>query len=356
MTAALWTSDEVRASLMGMAPQYGRVARVQGKGIVIDFSPEIRDSERYLWTFYGKPFASEAEAEGVRQRICEAARSVPIREAITQFRGRLSRKSQAWAVCDRFLDSAARVGSLRTGEPYAQRTIAHYRAVLTRAEPFMRGMTFDLLCSTRKLTEFRAWFRNERDLESDTEMLNAFIALKAVARFYAQERPGFRVEWPPLPSKTKAAQKNRKRRRKPEAKLTLPEVVQRIEAIPEARRIPFWLMFFTQSRIAEIRGILGVDYERPRVRIQQSADGKRAIDPVRDSTKTDEDGAYTLPDWLCDLIDQYSTAAASTRRRRSARIPTPELRLGRSQRMLCATTGSELTSASEGPGYLCTAR
>ena len=45
-------------------PDYGRATRLRGV-IVLDFSPDLRGSKRYLWSLKGTAFESEAEAERI---------------------------------------------------------------------------------------------------------------------------------------------------------------------------------------------------------------------------------------------------------------------------------------------------
>ena len=305
-----WSIPSEGVNLSDEMPDYGHVVRRKGrKGPEIDFYPEIKGRGRYLCSYRGTAFESIEEAERVRILINSDCRSMSLPDAIDRFRGPRSQKTQAWHVCEAFLEHARKTGSLKTGRPYAGRTVTHYTAVLNRARPFIEGQTFEELTRPKRLAELKAWYRNERGLRFETEMANAFIALKAVARFYAQDRPGFRVEWPPLDSKTKTAQRNRKRRRARETTLTLRQVAERVEAIPERRQVPYWLLFFSQRRLSEIRGILGVDCERPRVFIGRAADGKQGGAPIRDSAKTDEDGWYPMPEFVWELIERHCTAA-----------------------------------------------
>ena len=58
-----------RDSLLAM-PSHGKVLRVPSrKNPFIDFSPAIKGRGRFLYSFSGRGFKSEAEAELVRDRI-----------------------------------------------------------------------------------------------------------------------------------------------------------------------------------------------------------------------------------------------------------------------------------------------
>lgn len=108
-------------------------------------------------------------------------------------------------------------------------------------------------------------------------------------------------DWPSMPTALTAKRKNLGR--KAAAKLTLPEVVRGVDAIPEKKRAIFWVFFFTQARKTEGRAVLGMDYARPDVRICRSAESKSGTAEIAATTKTGETGTYTLPESVCDLID-----------------------------------------------------
>ena len=86
--------DDVRRAMLLAVPEYGTV-RQRGGRIFLDFSPEIRDGNRYLWTFFGKAFETREAAESVRQRICQDAARMPLVDAVAAFRGRRSRNHKA---------------------------------------------------------------------------------------------------------------------------------------------------------------------------------------------------------------------------------------------------------------------
>jgi hypothetical protein len=86
-------------------------------------------------------------------------------------------------------------------------------------------------------------------------------------------------------------------------------VVRGIDAIPEARQPLFWALFYTQARPTEARGVLGEDWQRPRLTIRRSAESKRGGSEIAATTKTGETGAYELPEWVCALIDKHCTGA-----------------------------------------------
>ena len=306
---------EHRATLLAM-PDFGRVVSLPNRsGPVIDFSPKIRGRQRYLWAFYGLSFTSVDEAEAVRARINEAAKHIPLREAIDQFRSPRSQRDTVWEMCERFIEIAATVGSQRTGEEYTPRTLYHYERLLTRAKPFFDSTSMREFFQPTRLAEFRAWFRlpkseGGRGLKSDTEMANALIALRAMVRWYQSIHPDFEVRWPSTPTKLTIAKRDRKRTRSRESrrgrlKLRLPDVVRIISQIPEAKQPLFWCMFFTQCRITEARAVLGCDYEDGRIYIERSASGPRSTDEINDKSKNDHDGGYLLPPFVQSLIKTH---------------------------------------------------
>jgi len=314
VSAAALKPSDVRATLLDM-PDVGRVATVRVRGkrrIVLDFSPDLRGSSRYLWSFYGKAFASEAEAERVRGRIGDLMappRSLSLEDAIAEFRGIRSRVSKATTVVDQFLEEAPRIQSERTGRFLAPRTIHAYGAVLRRARPFFEGMTFAELCSAATLRRFKAWFRLPKDeggrgLQSDQEARNAFAALRAVVSWYRLERPDFpKPDWPTMPTALRAKRENVAERNR--ERLTLGQVVRAIEEIPPESRAVFWVMFYCGARPTEAKAVLARDYARPLLEIRRSAATKHAGAEVRPMTKTAERGSYALPDFVCDLVDEH---------------------------------------------------
>lgn len=304
--------SERHAHLLAV-PDYGRVIRLRGK-IVLDFSPKLRGTSRYLWAFSGIPFEDEASAESVRVRISEAAAHMPLVDAVARYRGQRSRQHKANDIVARYLEAAKTTPSERTGELIAPRTLEAYRRVLHRAEPFLDGMTIGEACRADTLRKFKGWFRLPKDrggrgLSSDHEGRNCFAAFRAVVTWYRTTRNDFPApDWPSMPTAITAKRRNRSRR-KSESRFTLAEVVRGIEAIPEARQPLFWVMFYTQSRPTEAKAVLGEDYERPALTICRSAESKHAGAAIRDTTKTGESGTYALPEWVCDLIDKHCTGA-----------------------------------------------
>lgn len=287
----------------------GRVTRRRGR-IVLDFSPDLRDADRYLWTFAGEAFASEAEAEAVRRRICQDAAHLPLRDAIARYRGSRSRVHRATDVIDRYLEAARTTPSDRTGQLVRPRTLAAYTAVLRRARPFWEGMTIAELCRADTLRRLKGWFRlpvdqGGRGLESDQEARNCFAALRAVVAWYRTTRHDFPApDWPSMPTAI-VARRRSLARQGPTQRLSLPQVVERIEAIQADRRAIYWTMLYTGARVSEARGILGEDYRRPRLRICRSAEDRAGGCEIAATTKTGEAGDYTLPEWVCDLIDAH---------------------------------------------------
>lgn len=302
-----------RRAMLLAVPQFGRVTRLRGR-IVLDFSPDIRGSDRYLWTFAGRAFESESAAESVRQRICQDAAHMPLLDAVARFRGDRSRTHKATDIVERYLKAAATTPSDRTGQIVRPRTLAAYRAVLRRARPFWDGMTIGELCRADTLRRLKGWFRQPvasggRGLQSDQEARNCFAALRAVVAWYRTTRRDFPApDWPPMPTALTAKRRN-VARQAARSQLTLPEVVRGIQAIDEARQPFFWVLFYTQARPTEVRGVLGEDWSRPHLTIRRSAESKHAGAAVAATTKTGETGSYELPDWVCALIDKHCTGA-----------------------------------------------
>ena len=306
---------EQRVKLLSMA-NFGRVTTLPGRnGPVIDFSPDIRGRARYLWSFYGRAFESVEEAESIRGRINHAAKNIPLKEAIDQFRSSRSQTDSVWEMCEQFIEAAKSMGSLRTGENYTERTIYHYRQVLKRARPFFDSLTMRNFFQPQPIAEFRAWFhipkeQGGRGLQSDTEMANAMIALRAMVRWYQTLHPEFDVRWPSTPTKLTIAKRDRKRTRSRDdrrgrLKLKLPDVVRITSLIPEPKQPIFWCMFFTQCRITEARAVLGCDYDNGRIYIERSASSKSPNATITDKTKTDHDGGYLMPEFVQELIAKH---------------------------------------------------
>lgn len=82
-------------------PDVGRVTRLRGR-IVLDFSPELRGTDRYLWSLSGRAFTSEDQAEEIRRIICTDARHVPLADAVARFRGQRSRTHRATDIIDHY--------------------------------------------------------------------------------------------------------------------------------------------------------------------------------------------------------------------------------------------------------------
>ena len=289
-------------------PDLGRVVWVRN-GWRIDFSPHLRGSARYLWALRGRPFQTREQAEEIRAVICTDSRRIPLADAVAQFKSQRSRTHRALDVIDRYLEAAPRIVSERTDRPLSPRTIAAYRAVLGRSRPFFAGLTIQEATRADTLRAWKAWFQlpkseGGRGLTSDHEGRNAFAAFRAVIAWYRTTRVDFpEPDWPTMPTALTAKRRNRTRRDS-EARLSLPEVVRAIDALPADRAPIFWVMFYTGARPTEARGVLGCDWDRPRLRICRSAANRSGGCAVRDTTKTGEIGTYELPDWLCDLIDQ----------------------------------------------------
>lgn len=300
-------ADRVAVVDAWAVPDIGRVTRVRGR-IVLDFSPHLRGSKRYLWTLGGRRFVSEEQAEEIRQIICVDSRHAPLEDAIARFRGQRSRTHRATDVIDRYLEAAPGLVSERTDRRLSPRTVAAYRAVLGRSRSFFVGMTIAQATQTATLRQFKAWFQlpeemGGRGLQSDHEARNAFAAFRAVVAWYRTTRPDFPApDWPTMPTALTA--KRRSRHRREQARLTMPEVVRTIDALPADRQAIYWVMFYAGARPTEARGVLVADWARPRLTICRSAATKAGGCEIRDTTKTGETGVYTLPDWLCDMIDQ----------------------------------------------------
>lgn len=300
--------EDARRAMLLDVPDHGRVTRLGGR-IVLDFSPALRGAERYLWSFSGRPFLDESHAEEVRQTICADARHLPLADAVARFRGRRSRSHRATTVIDRYLEAAPGLVSERTDRRLAPRTLGAYRRVLDRSRPFFEGLTIHEATQADTLRRWKAWFRRPvseggRGLASDQEGRNAFAAFRAVVAWYRTTRRDFpEPDWPSMPTALTAKRRNRARR-EAERHLSLAEVVQVIERVPEDRRAIFWIMFYTGARPTEARGILVRDWARPRLTIRRSAAGDLSSSEVRDWTKTEEEGSYDLPSWLCEMIDR----------------------------------------------------
>ena len=254
-----------RDSLLAM-PSHGKVLRVPSrKNPFIDFYPAIKGKGRFLYSFTGRGFKDEAEAELVRDRINARSLEIGIREAVNQFRSLKSKSDLVTDVIEDFLADAPTIGShAHSGEPYSPRTLDHYRGLLRRAQPYFACMTMREFFAYNELIEFKKWFRKEkrpegappcpgeygRGLKTDNEMVNCFAPLRVVAKYYERKHPGFSVIWPPNPTKLTIAKRTRKARRsrtgKREPSLTLRNVVQAISSINEDRQAIFWLMFYTQ--------------------------------------------------------------------------------------------------------------
>lgn len=298
--------------MLAAVPDVGRVTRRRGR-IVLDFSPDLRGSDRYLWSHVGHAFESEAVAESIRQRICHDAARMPLPDAIARYRSQRSKGHRATEVLERFIEAAATTPSERTGQLVRPRTLEAYRAVLRRGRPFWDDLTIGELCQPAELRRLKGWFRlpleqGGRGLQSDQEARNCFAALRAAVAWYRTTRPDFQaVDWPSMPTALVAKRRNVGRR--PAARLTLPQVVAGIDAIPVERQPFFWALFFTQGRPTELRGALGVDYVRPRLTLCRSAESKHRGADVAPTTKTGETGAYELPEWVCDLIEEHCPAA-----------------------------------------------
>lgn len=307
------TRDYERRAMLLAVPDFGRIARRHGR-IVLDFSPHLRGSSRYLWAFAGQPFLDEAHAEQVRQTICRDARHMPLEDAIARFRGRRSRAHRAVDVIDRYLEAAPELVSERTDRRLAPRTIDAYARVLRRARPWFGDQTIHEATQADALRRFKAWFQlpppRGRGLETDQEARNAFAAFRAVVAWYRTTRADFpEPDWPSMPTALTAKRRGLARRGAP-ARIGLPDVVHAIEAMPEARRPIFWTMLYCGARPTEARGVLGADWSRPRLTIRRSAASRASSSEVRDVTKTGEVGTYELPGWLCDLIDRHRVSIA----------------------------------------------
>lgn len=72
-------SDERRAILLAV-PDVGQVRTRRGRPF-LDFSPELRGGDRFLWSLFGRPFLDEAHAEEVRLTICRNSRHMPLKDA-----------------------------------------------------------------------------------------------------------------------------------------------------------------------------------------------------------------------------------------------------------------------------------
>lgn len=305
--------DERRAMLLAV-PDSGKVRQRPDGRIYLDFSPEIRDGSRYLWTFFGKAFESREAAELVRRRICQDAVNMPLVDAVARYRGRRSRAHKATEVIDRYLEAAPALISERTDRRLAPRTIDAYARVLRRARPWFADQTILEATQPAALRRFKAWFQLPppagRGLESDQEARNAFAAFRAVVAWYRTTRPDFpEPDWPSMPTALTAKRRGMARRPAP-VRIGLPDVVRAIESMPEARRPIFWAMLYCGARPTEARGVLGQDWTRPRLTIRRSAASRASDADIRDSTKTGEVGVYELPEWLCDLIDRNRVSIA----------------------------------------------
>lgn len=313
-TAITWRmADDDRRAMLLDVPNVGRVRQRPDGRIYLDFSPELRDGNRYLWTFFGKAFESHEAAELVRRRICQDAVNLPLVDAVARYRGRRSKAHKALDVIDRYLEAAPGLISERTDRRLAPRTIDAYARVLKRARPFFADLTILEATQADTLRRFKAWFQLPPPAGrgvSEQEARNAFAAFRAVVAWYRTTRADFpEPDWPSMPTAITAKRRGQARRPTP-ARISLPDVVRAIEAMPEARRPIFWAMLYCGARPTEARGVLGQDWARPRLTIRRSAATRASDAEVRDSTKTGEAGAYDLPEWLCDLIDRHRVSIA----------------------------------------------
>lgn len=298
--------DERRAHLLAM-PDFGRSVFVKGAWR-LDFSPELRGTARFLWAEHGVRFESKEQTERCRKIINADCRNMALEDAVAAFRGNRSRTHRATDVIDRYLAAAPTLLSPRTDRPLSPRTVAAYTAVLGRCRPFFEGLTIAQATQDDTLRAFKAWFQlpesaGGRGLKSDHEGRNAFAAFRAVISWYRTTRRDFPApNWPTMPTAITAKRRNRTRR-DAEVRISLPEVVRAIDAMPPERQTIFWVMFYTGARPTEARGVLGCDWTRPRLRICRSASTRSGGCAVRDTTKTGEIGVYELPEWLCEMID-----------------------------------------------------
>ena len=323
-------TDAERLAILMDVPEFGRVT-TKGERIVIDFYPDLEGARRYLQSAGGRRFQSTDEADSVLRTLRQRAAILGQEAALDEFRSSRARGARVTGVIERYF-AAVESGfwqSPRTGRAPSPRTVAAYRRVLRRAEPYFEGLTWAELMDSRRLAHFKAWFRapepDGRGLLSDQETRNAFAALRAVVAWYEHEHPGWtRPKFPPIPTAARAKRENEAERS--DERQTLPQTVAGIEALPESRQPIFWTMLYTQARPTEARGVLCGDFRAPRLAIRRSAEGDRSGDPVAPRTKTGERGVWTLPDWLCALLERVCGASWEPPERPLFRNPDPQAR------------------------------
>lgn len=330
-------TDEERLAILLAVPDYGRVTTKgsegsrDGRTIVIDFYPHLKGGQRYLQSAGGKAFPTEERAETILLAVRQRAQITGLETAVNEFRSSRAKGARVTGVIERYF-AAVESGfwqSPRTGRAPSPRTIAAYRRVLRRAEPYFEGLTWAELMDSRRLAHFKAWFRapepDGRGLLSDQETRNCFAALRAVVAWYEHEHPGWtRPQFPPIPTAARAKRENEAERS--DARQTLPETVAAIEALPENRRPIFWAMLYTQARPTEARGILCGDYRAPRLTVRRSAEGDHSTDSIAPRTKTGERGFWELPGWLCALIERVCSPNFEPPERPLFRNPDPQAR------------------------------
>lgn len=327
---ALRLTDSERLAMLMDVPEWGRVT-TKGDRIVIDFYPELKGRARYLQSAGGKAFPTREQAETVLLALRQRAHVMGLEEAVNEFRSSRSKGARVAGVIEGYFQ-AVESGfwqSPRTGRVPSPRTVAAYRRVLKRAEPYFGGLTWGEFMDSRRLAHFKAWFRapepEGRGLLSDQETRNAFAALRAVVAWYEHEHPGWtRPKFPPIPTAARAKRENEADRN--ESRQTLPQTVAAIEAIPEDRQPIFWAMLYTQARPTEARGVLCGDFRAPRLTIRRSAEGDHSTDSVAPRTKTGERGVWELPAWLCALIERVCGPTWEPPERALFRNPDPQAR------------------------------
>ena len=279
----------------------------------IDWSPDLRGSDRHLRGIAGTPFSSRAEAEKTRKRVCGIVGDgkVPLIEAVERFRRPQVQRFLIERLAADWLAAVRVEISPKTGRALAPYTLAGYEAVIQHHLDFWSGLTIQDI-TARRLREWVAWMRG-RGLAPHT-IKNALVPIRGILRRYREDHPDLpEPVWPTIAVPRKQAQR-----------MTLRDVIAAFDAIQEERIGVYLIAFYTTGRPGEARAALIEDYDfqTGKLRVGRALKTKSGKNRVEGAPKNDEVGVYELPEDLQRWIERWRGEARLDRTAPLA--PNPE--------------------------------
>jgi integrase len=245
----------------------------------LDFSPHLKGPDRFLYGDRGIGFEGPGEAEHTLRGIRIDAARVGLSEAVALRRKPERRPNLVTTHAAQWLEEKA--------EDCAPYTVNGYRTIVRHHLDFWDGRI------VREVTTagLKEWIGHLTRKGLSVKTINgiALVVMRGLLKHAREADPTLlTLEIP----KAKRRGPKPKRQRMP-----LPDILQTLLKIRQEDRGIFMHMFYTMNRPGEARAALIEDYDFDTGTFETCRALKTGsgVNPVEGTTKTDEDGACTLP-------------------------------------------------------------